>query len=97
MAPLPIDPQIVAEIRSRAEVRLEVGWQPNFYNGDAVVVEQGPFRGLQGVFDGTLSSKGRVRVLLDLVSRQTPVELDGNTIRLTSSRRSPAVAMRRSA
>jgi transcriptional antiterminator RfaH len=97
MSPLAVDPELVAEIRFRCEARLHEGWKPAFRKGDYVLVEHGPFRGFAGVFDGSLSSKGRVRVLLELVSRQTPVELDGNTIRHTPRRDSAPGALRRTA
>lgn len=97
LPPQAVDPQLVAEIQSHCEARLQVGWRPAFHKGDFVLVEHGPFRGFTGVFDGSLPSKGRVRVLLELVSRQTPVEMDGNTIRPTLPRELTSGALRRSA
>jgi transcriptional antiterminator RfaH len=47
-----------------------------FEVGDKVAVRHGPFGGLIGVIDRTMPGKDRVRVLLDFMSRQTPVEMD---------------------
>ena len=49
------------------------GLQP----GDAVRIKDGPFEGYRGVFDGCLSGRDRVRVLLSMIkqSREVPVEL----------------------
>jgi len=48
----------------------------DFEVGDTVAVRHGPFGGLIGVIDRTIPAKDRVRVLLDFMSRQTPVEMD---------------------
>jgi len=47
-----------------------------FPDGSVVAVRHGPFKGLIGVVDHSIPAKDRVRVLLDFMSRQTPVELD---------------------
>jgi Transcription antiterminator len=44
--------------------------------GDVVVIQDGPFAGYEAIFDGHLSGRERVRVLLNfLQKRQIPVEL----------------------
>jgi transcriptional antiterminator RfaH len=44
--------------------------------GDVVTIEDGPFAGYEAIFDGHLSGRQRVRVLLDfLQKRQIPIEL----------------------
>jgi transcription elongation factor/antiterminator RfaH len=47
-----------------------------FEPGDMVAVRHGPFAGLLGVVDRTIPGKDRVRVFLDFMARQTPVEMD---------------------
>jgi transcriptional antiterminator RfaH len=45
-------------------------------SGDLVMIEAGPFAGYEAIFDGHLSGRERVRVLLNfLQKRQIPVEL----------------------
>lgn len=55
------------------------GLQP----GDQVRIEDGPFAGYRGVFDGKLSGRDRVRVLLSMIkqSREIPVELKAGQIK----------------
>ncbi len=49
--------------------------------GDVVTIQDGPFAGYEAIFDGQLSGRERVRVLLSfLQKRQIPVELRGNQI-----------------
>ncbi len=50
--------------------------------GDRVLVEDGPFVGYQGIFDGRLSGDDRVRILLDLVkNRQMRLDLSVSQIK----------------
>jgi len=44
--------------------------------GDRVRIVSGPLRDLEAVFDKPMSAANRVRVLLDVVGRMTPVEID---------------------
>ena len=44
--------------------------------GDAVLVQDGPFAGYEAIFDGRISGRDRVRVLLNfLQKRQVPLDL----------------------
>ena len=47
-----------------------------FPPGSVVAVRHGAFYGLMGIVDRSIPSKERVRVFLDFMNRQTPVELD---------------------
>ena len=44
--------------------------------GDVVRVIDGPFANFNGVVDEVKPEKGKVRVLVSIFGRQTPVELD---------------------
>ncbi|HXF81476.1 MAG TPA: transcription termination/antitermination protein NusG [bacterium] len=44
--------------------------------GSRVRVRSGPFAGLEGIFERPTSRRDRVRVLLDILGRPTPLELD---------------------
>lgn len=49
--------------------------------GDVVSIQDGPFAGYEAIFDGQVSGRERVRVLLSfLQKRQVPVELRENQI-----------------
>ena len=44
--------------------------------GDSVRVTEGPFANFQGVVDEVFPDKGRVRVMVSIFGRETPVELE---------------------
>lgn len=44
--------------------------------GDTVRVTEGPFANFQGVVDEVFPDKGRVRVMVSIFGRETPVELE---------------------
>jgi transcriptional antiterminator NusG len=48
----------------------------SFEYGDVVRVIDGPFNNFQGVVDEVFPEKGRVRVLVSIFGRETPVELE---------------------
>jgi transcriptional antiterminator RfaH len=79
--PSAVPDELIEGIRTKVEARERVGWRPPFEHGDRVVIEGGPLRGLEAVFYGTLSATGRVRVLLEAVTRLVPVELDVGLLR----------------
>lgn len=47
-----------------------------FSEGDAVRVTDGPFANFQGVIEEVFPDKGRVRVMVSIFGRSTPVELE---------------------
>lgn len=51
--------------------------------GDRVLVTQGPLADLEAVFDRKLSPDGRVRILIRLLQRWTPVEIEADALRRT--------------
>jgi transcriptional antiterminator RfaH len=48
--------------------------------GDLVRVTSGPLRDLEAIFDRPLSAANRVRILLDVMGRLAPVEIDYSQI-----------------
>jgi transcriptional antiterminator NusG len=73
--PLPLTKDEVAAIFHRVEVaqpRAKVG----FRVGQNVKIVDGPFKEFIGTVDEMLEYKGKVSVLLSILGRETPVELD---------------------
>jgi transcriptional antiterminator RfaH len=66
---------IVELVRRRLEGIEQVGYS-NLQPGDRVRITSGPLRDLEAVFDESLTAADRVRILLDVMGRMTPVELD---------------------
>jgi transcriptional antiterminator NusG len=56
--------------------RKEVVQEVRFTKGEAVKVMDGPFSNFDGVIDEVRPDKGKVRVLVSIFGRETPVELE---------------------
>lgn len=63
--------QILKQMVAEAP-RVKVGFKP----GQSVRVTDGPFTDFVGIVDEISTEKGKVKVLLSLFGRETPVELD---------------------
>ncbi len=48
----------------------------NFQLGDQVTVLSGPFQGYEGLIDEIDNEKGRIKVLISMFGRETPMELE---------------------
>jgi transcriptional antiterminator NusG len=73
--PTPLEEAEVNQILKQMEAeapRVRVG----FRKGQSVRVTNGPFIDFVGVVDDISPDKGKVKVLLSLFGRETPVELD---------------------
>ena len=73
--PAAVADEIIDLIRGRLSDVEEVGYG-RLKKGDRVRIQSGPLRDLEAIFDQPLSSKDRVRVLLDVMGRMTPAEID---------------------
>ena len=73
--PVPLQEEEIDQVLKRmaAEApRVKVGFKP----GQSVRVIDGPFTDFVGIVDEISAGKGKVKVLLSLFGRETPVELD---------------------
>ncbi len=75
--PLPLreeEAQKILERLRQAEIKPKPRYQ--FEPGDRVRVIQGPFANFHGVVEEVKPEKGKVRVLVSIFGRETPVELE---------------------
>lgn len=74
--PLIVDEGIITQIRSKMEegfVNLE---HPVFERNEQIVIKDGPFSGLAGIFLKELKAKERALVLLNTIAYQAKIEVD---------------------
>ena len=73
--PVPVSEKVIQTIKERMGkddlVRLEDEWK----EGDLVRIHSGPFKELIGVFQKKMSDNGRVRILLNLIGVDVPVQI----------------------
>ena len=77
--PIVVPDDVVVYIRSRLEQIDEIGYG-DLRSGDRVRIATGPFRDLEAVFDRPLSAADRVSILLRVLGRLTPIEIDRSAI-----------------
>ena len=75
--PTPIDDEEAEKILNRMKEGAEKP-QPKYYfeEGDEIRVIDGPFTNFNGTVDEVNPEKGKIRVLVSIFGRSTPVELD---------------------
>lgn len=78
--PAVVDDEIVSLVQRRLGDLQEVGYG-NLKQGDRVRITAGPLRDLEAIFDQPLSAAHRVRVLLDVMGRMTPADIDYSDIK----------------
>ena len=80
--PTPIDNDEIEKIQKRMGIE-----QPKFkmdYNiGDVVNITDGPFKGFDGAINEIDHAKGKLKVLVNMFGRETPVELDSLQVKKT--------------
>ena len=73
--PAPIDSSVIEVLMQQANADGLIEARPKLRRGQQVRIHRGAFDGLQGIIDEPPNAKGRIRVLMQLLSRTTPVEL----------------------
>lgn len=82
--PAPIPEAEVLRITSQiAEGTLKPVPRIAFEKGETVRVSKGPFEGLTGLIEEVNSEKGKVKVMVSILGRSTPVDLNFNEIEKT--------------
>ena len=73
--PVPVDPEewkVIKRHMGQAEPKFKI----DFSKGDNVVVLDGPFANYEGIISNIDEEKGKVKVLITIFGRETPVELE---------------------
>ncbi len=76
--PTPLRPDEVNRILGKIDEARELGEQPEipFSEGDAVKVVDGPFNNFTGFVEEVYPDKMKVKVMVSIFGRKTPLELD---------------------
>ncbi len=75
VTPIPLSEKEVKNIQKRMGVE-EPKYKIDVKVGDLVSINDGPFKGFDGTVNEVDESKGKIRVLVNMFGRETPVELD---------------------
>lgn len=73
--PRPVQDEEIKEILNKTKTE-EPKYKVDFTVGDLVKIIDGPFKDKEGKIDAIDQEKGRVKVLVSLFGRDTPVDLD---------------------
>ena len=74
-APAPLDEKIVAFLMQQADPMGIIQARSNLKMGQEVQITGGPFDGLIGIIQEPPTAKGRVKILLTLLNRETKVDV----------------------
>jgi transcription termination/antitermination protein NusG len=78
--PVPVSPEEFKVIKRRMGEN-EPKFKIDFTDGDTVVILDGPFVNYEGNINKVDEEKGKVKVLISIFGRETPVELDFTQVR----------------
>lgn len=74
--PYPVPDDLILYVRQRLARRQGRLDRDGLRHGDRLVILSGPLRGVEAVFDRHLSATGRVRILVQILKRLCPAEVD---------------------
>lgn len=78
--PVPVSPEEFKVIKRRMGEQ-EPKFKIDFSVGDTVIILDGPFVNYDGVVNNVDEEKGKIKVLITIFGRDTPVELDFTQVR----------------
>jgi transcriptional antiterminator NusG len=73
--PTPVSEREITKIKKRMGVE-DPKFQVNFQIGEVVSITDGPFKGFEGTISEIDAAKGKLKVMVSMFGRETPVELD---------------------
>jgi len=78
--PIPLDDEEIATILKRASGEAAPRVRVHFSPGQTLRVKSGPFQGMMGLVQDVMVDKGKLRMLVSIFGRETPVEFDFNQV-----------------
>jgi transcriptional antiterminator RfaH len=91
--PIPLEDSVVQFLREQANARGVIQAQSQLRPGQQVEITGGPFDGFTGIIENPPNAKGRVKILLKLLSRQISVKLGVEFVRNQSVAIVPALTI----
>ena len=73
--PTPVSEKEINKIKKRMGVE-DPKYSVNYALNEVIAITDGPFKGFEGTIGEIDSSKGKLRVMVSMFGRETPVELD---------------------
>ncbi len=73
--PTPVSDEEIRQIKKRMGVE-EPKYKFDYTLGEVVNITDGPFKGFEGAINEIDEQKGKIKVLVNIFGRETPVELD---------------------
>jgi transcriptional antiterminator RfaH len=78
--PARVEDAILDEIRRRAEADVVTLTPATFQPGDRVEIQEGPLRGLQGIFRQELRGSQRVAIMLEMLQSSAVVQVNPDSL-----------------
>jgi transcriptional antiterminator RfaH len=76
----PVQDELIEFIRSKLEEGVATVQKRQFEKGDKIVIKDGPFKNMSGLFEQELDGKERVAILLDGIQYSARMEIDRDLI-----------------
>jgi transcriptional antiterminator RfaH len=91
--PIPLEDSVVQFLREKANAQGVIQAHSQLKPGQQVEITGGPFDGFTGIIENPPNAKGRVKILLKLLSRQISVKLGVEFVRNQSVGIVPALTI----
>lgn len=78
--PIPLEGSEIETILKRASGEGAPRIRVHFAPGQTLRVKSGPFQGMMGLVQDVMTDRGKLRMLLSIFGRETPVEFDFNQV-----------------
>lgn len=76
VTPVPLTPKEIEYLLGKMEEDTDASHSIDLEEGEIIIINDGPFKDAEGKVSEVDHSKGKVRVMVSLFGRETPVELD---------------------